>query len=223
MKSFAESEVAIDVQVTLDRWAARHSAAAISKLVPSGMQALIPGDAHWPAALDDLGDERPLVLWVRGGCVATGNQVAADRRRAGCDGVRRARDHGNQLPRCRRRHNGAVRRSLRHRRHGPQGRAGLARQVLAGGVDRAYPAGHAALVDRIADQGALVSESLPGSAPTRQRGPISAREHIAASGGSGRRQLGDDGTRVCSNDDGICRILRFDLVLDVNLLLLGSA
>lgn len=32
----------------------------------SGIATLIPGDAHWPRALDDLGDRAPYVLFVRG-------------------------------------------------------------------------------------------------------------------------------------------------------------
>lgn len=41
--------------------------------------------------------------------------------------------------------------------------------VLAGGVDRPYPAGHRELLDRIASVGLLVSETAPGTAPTRHR------------------------------------------------------
>jgi DNA processing protein len=26
----------------------------------------MPGDAEWPTQLDDLGDTRPLLLWLRG-------------------------------------------------------------------------------------------------------------------------------------------------------------
>ena len=32
----------------------------------SGIATLIPGDAHWPQALDDLGDRAPFILFVRG-------------------------------------------------------------------------------------------------------------------------------------------------------------
>src|SRR5215471_7686949 len=32
----------------------------------SGLRLVMPGDAEWPTQLDDLGDARPLVLWVRG-------------------------------------------------------------------------------------------------------------------------------------------------------------
>lgn len=41
--------------------------------------------------------------------------------------------------------------------------------VLACGVDRAYPAAHAALFHRIAESGLLVSEWPPGAAPLRHR------------------------------------------------------
>lgn len=40
---------------------------------------------------------------------------------------------------------------------------------LAGGVDRAYPAGHHRLLQQIADEGALVSEPPCGAAPTKWR------------------------------------------------------
>lgn len=41
--------------------------------------------------------------------------------------------------------------------------------VLAGGLDRPYPAAHGALFERIADTGLLVSEWPPGCAPYRRR------------------------------------------------------
>jgi DNA processing protein len=41
--------------------------------------------------------------------------------------------------------------------------------VLACGVDRVYPAGHATLLERIAATGLVVSEYPPGSVPARHR------------------------------------------------------
>jgi DNA processing protein len=41
--------------------------------------------------------------------------------------------------------------------------------VLAGGADVAYPRGHETLLDRIADQGLVMSEAPPGDHPTRVR------------------------------------------------------
>jgi DNA processing protein len=32
----------------------------------SGYRLIMPGDAEWPTQLDDLGDTRPVVLWLRG-------------------------------------------------------------------------------------------------------------------------------------------------------------
>ncbi|QBR74269.1 DNA-processing protein DprA [Microbacterium sediminis] len=46
---------------------------------------------------------------------------------------------------------------------------GLTVAVLAGGVDRVYPAGHAHLLARIAETGAVISEVAPGTAPTKFR------------------------------------------------------
>lgn len=54
--------------------------------------------------------------------------------------------------------------------------------VSAGGLDRPYPAAHRNLYDRIAEQGVLVSERPPGSAPHRQRF-LSRNRIIAALGG----------------------------------------
>ena len=41
--------------------------------------------------------------------------------------------------------------------------------VLAGGVDRFYPSGHEALLTRIVEEGAVVSELPCGAAPTKWR------------------------------------------------------
>jgi DNA processing protein len=46
---------------------------------------------------------------------------------------------------------------------------GLTVAVLACGVDRSYPQGNGALLDRIALDGLIVSEVPPGSSPTRNR------------------------------------------------------
>jgi DNA processing protein len=46
---------------------------------------------------------------------------------------------------------------------------GLTVAVLAGGVDAPYPAGHATLLRRIADEGLVVSEYPPGVRPARYR------------------------------------------------------
>nr|WP_246846540.1 DNA-processing protein DprA [Humibacter ginsenosidimutans] len=47
-------------------------------------------------------------------------------------------------------------------------RGGRTIAILAGGLDRPYPAGHHDLLERIADTGLLASELPPGAAPTRE-------------------------------------------------------
>jgi DNA processing protein len=54
--------------------------------------------------------------------------------------------------------------------------------VSAGGLDRPYPSGHRHLYDRTAEQGLLVSERPPGSAPHRQR--FLSRNRLIASLGA---------------------------------------
>ncbi len=60
---------------------------------------------------------------------------------------------------------------------------GMSVLVSAGGLDRPYPVAHRNLYDRTAEQGVLVSERPPGSAPHRQRF-LSRNRLIAALGGA---------------------------------------
>lgn len=59
------------------------------------------------------------------------------------------------------------------------GVGGLTVAVLACGVDRAYPAGHARLLRQIAQNGAVVSEYAPGTTPAKHR--FLARNRLVAS------------------------------------------
>ncbi|MDJ0391917.1 DNA-processing protein DprA [Rhodococcus sp. G-MC3] len=62
------------------------------------------------------------------------------------------------------------------------GVGGSTMAVLACGIDRAYPAGHLRLLQRIADNGAVVSEYAPGTPPAKHR--FLARNRIVAGIGS---------------------------------------
>ncbi|MFS4094812.1 DNA-processing protein DprA [Streptomyces sp. AF1A] len=140
----------------------------------AGARFVPPGHAEWPGQLDDLGDARPLGLWVRGrpslrmwalrsvavvgarACTEYGTHVAATLAAGlaergwvvvsggayGIDGAA---------------HRGAL------------AAGGATAAVLASGVDRPYPRGHAALIDRIAEQGLVVGELPPGDHPTPSR------------------------------------------------------
>jgi DNA processing protein len=60
---------------------------------------------------------------------------------------------------------------------------GLTAAVLAGGIDVPYPAGHARLLRRIAEQGVVVSEYPPGLRPQRHRF-LTRNRLVAALGGA---------------------------------------
>lgn len=46
-------------------WLAERDDAVIGQTQQSGARALIPRDFDWPAALNDIGDVAPYVLWTR--------------------------------------------------------------------------------------------------------------------------------------------------------------
>ncbi len=139
-----------------------------------GGRVLVPGDEEWPAGLDDLGAGAPACLWVRGplpvGAAARGSVALVGARACTPYGERVAADLAGA---CAQRGvtvvsggaygiDGAA-----HR--GVLAAAGSTLAVLAGGVDRFYPAGHQQLLAVIARDGAVVSEAPPGCAPTRWR------------------------------------------------------
>ena len=90
-----------------------------------GARFLIPGDAEWPAGIDDLGRHAPLGLWVRGRARRARRRLAVDRPRrcAGRDRVRRARRRRGVGRAVRSRVRRGVGRRIRHRRHGAPCRA----------------------------------------------------------------------------------------------------
>lgn len=147
----------------------------------AGMSTLIPTDANWPHALNDLGPRAPYLLWTRG---ATSFLAGALTDRVTITGARAASEYGVQV--AGRLAGDLANEELTVVSGGAYGidaaahRAALATggatiAVLAGGVDRPYPRGHADLLNRIGDLGALVSEMPPGSTPTRYRFMARAR------------------------------------------------
>jgi len=135
---------------------------------------VIPGDPEWPDGVDLLGSEAPFCLWVRGPlslAVATARAVAIVGARASTPyGDRVATDLAD----------GSAERGITVVSGAAYGIDGAAHRgalaaggptiaVLAGGVERPYPRGHEELIDRIVQEGAVVSEVPPGSSPTRWR------------------------------------------------------
>lgn len=140
-----------------------------------GMTALLPGDDHWPAVLDDLGTDAPPVLWGVGDTSFL-SRPAADRivitgsRASTAYGEHVARDLAWSLAdRGRIPVTGggygidkAVHEALR-----PSSAQAIA--VLASGADRLYPTGNADMLREVAATGLLLSEQPPGAMPTRER------------------------------------------------------
>lgn len=139
---------------------------------------LIPADEGWPAGLDDLddlGERAPYLLWTRG---ARSFLTTALSDRVTISGSRASTSYGEHVT-------GDLAMGMADEERivvagGAYGIEGAAHRavlaaggqtiaVLAGGLDRPYPAGHSDLLRQIGDVGLLISELPPGSAPTRHR------------------------------------------------------
>ncbi|MFE2098436.1 MULTISPECIES: DNA-processing protein DprA [unclassified Streptomyces] len=140
----------------------------------AGTRFVCPGDAEWPGQLDDLGDGRPTGLWVRG---RAGLRMWALRSVA-VVGARACTEYGAHAAATLA--SGLAERGWVVVSGGAYGIDGAAHRgtlaaggatvaVLACGVDRPYPRGHTALIDRIAEQGLVVGELPPGDHPTPSR------------------------------------------------------
>jgi DNA processing protein len=160
----------------MGRWLPRRRLADLVRALESaarcGARLVVPDDQEWPEALADLGDHAPVALWVRG------DPRILARPSVAIVGARAATGYGEHV--AMEFAAGAVSRGVVVISGGAYGIDGMAHRaalasggdtiaVLAGGVDRLYPAGHEALLSRIAAHGALVAEVPCGSAPTRWR------------------------------------------------------
>lgn len=151
---------------------------------------LIPGDEHWPAALNDLPDA-PLGLWYRGNI---DQGIPAPEKSVTLTGSRDCTSYGASVT-------GDFAYSLAQRgicviaglgygvdssahRAALAGGVGAHRDipptiaVVAGGLDRIFPSGNADLAAAIRGTGLILSELPPRSAPTRSR--FLARNRIIA-------------------------------------------
>ncbi|NJC81700.1 DNA-protecting protein DprA [Planosporangium mesophilum] len=168
-----------------------------------GARVVTPEDDEWPRQLDDLvrlsraADGRaverdtdpPHCLWVRG-------DVALDEafdRSVAVIGARAASNYGTYV--ATEMAHGLAERGWTVVSGGAYGidaaahraalaAGGLTAAILASGLDRPYPLGHANLFDRIGESGLLVSEWPFGSAPHRMRFLIRNRVIAAATRGT---------------------------------------
>lgn len=169
---------AVDAQIWRDHFdapAAKDIAARLDQAQQSGIQVLVPGDVSWPAALNDLGDLAPYVLWTRGASSFLSRPLQDF---VTITGSRASTSYGDHV--ARELGASAVADERVVVAGGAYGIEGAAHQaalaaggdtiaILANGVDRRYPAGHRDLLDRVADVGLLASEVPPGAVPTRHR------------------------------------------------------
>lgn len=165
-----------EVRTAFDRWLPRLDRAAIEQdlrnAVRVGARLLVPEDEHWPERLNDLREHAPHALWVRGDTSLLRTEGIA------IVGARASTPYGEQVTT---EFADAATRwgftvisgaaygidAVAHRTALAAGGKTVA--VLAGGIDRNYPLAHDALIERIAQEGAVCSEVVPGTPPTRWR------------------------------------------------------
>ena len=171
-------ELARVLDDSLQRWSPRlhnFDPTPLVRALNSGRQAWLH-DQHenWPSGLDDLGWGQPAMLWVNGSVDAVGE---LDRSIA-VVGSRSCTNYGehvtNELVGALSETGYAVVSGGAMGIDGAAHRCALASgattvAVLAGGVDRLYPASNQALLLQIANKGALISELPPGASPTKWR------------------------------------------------------
>ena len=205
----------------------------------AGVRFVCPGDVEWPGQLDDLGDARPIGLWVRG---RPSLRMWALRSVA-VVGARACTEYGAHMAATLA--GGLAERGwvvvsggaygvdgAAHR--GALGAGGATVAVLACGVDRPYPRGHTQLINRIAEQGLVIGELPPGDHPTPSRFIVRNRVIAALTRGTvvveaahrsgslvtaraaqrlGRHTMGVPGPATSGLSAGVHELLRSDAVL----------
>ena len=159
-----------------ERWRARlgqiPSSARLAAWNRGGLRLVCPGEPEWPTQLDNLGDARPVVLWLRG----TGDLRYACLNSVSVVGARAATAYGSHV--CTEMAAALAERGytvvsggaygIDSRAHqGALSAEGLTIAVLASGLSYGYPKGHHELFAAIAAQGVVISECPPERAPTR--------------------------------------------------------
>jgi DNA processing protein len=167
-----------EVRRAFDRWTPRFDEAAFVRAFRSaariGARLLVPGDVDWPVGLADLDVHAPVALWA----LAPTGRLPRVARSVAIVGSRSSTPYGERVAidaSC-----GLADRGfgivsgaamgidgVAHR--GALASGGTTVAVLAGGLDRLYPAQHVDLLHRIARKGAVVSEMPCGARPMRER------------------------------------------------------
>jgi DNA processing protein len=169
------------IPASLKRWAPRVDDLAperdLATMKRLGGRMIVPGDSLWPRQLEDLGLQEPLCLWWRGHeeefPAASSTVALVGSRDSTSYGASVTGDlaHGLGQRGYTIVSGGAYGIDAHAHRGGLSGGAGTMPTiaVMAGGVDRYYPSGNEDLLRAVANQGAVIAEVPPGSAPTRYR------------------------------------------------------
>jgi DNA processing protein len=167
-----------EFQQAIERWQPPLKSAtallAVRQAARYGARLLVPDAEGWPLGMDDLGLHAPIALWMRG----TERALAALGMSIAIVGARAATGYGEHV--TMEVSAGLVDRGyaiLSGAAYGIDGMAhraalashGVTAAFLAGGVDRFYPSGHDALLTRIVEEGAVLSELPCGQPPTKWR------------------------------------------------------
>lgn len=161
-----------------ERWRPRISLTnvreALFRINQTNGLVITPLHPAWPAALDDLQAHAPMALWVRGNL----DSLRKLQKSVAVVGCRGSSSYGELATQSM--VSAAVEKGFSIVSGGAYGIDGIAHRcalalkantvaVMAGGVDKFYPSGHADLLKRVAETGAVISELPPGSAPTKWR------------------------------------------------------
>ena len=177
LPSLAESSPD-ELDAALARWRPRVKSASatlsLRQAARFGARLVVPDDTEWPGTLSDLGFHSPVALWVRG----AHDTARALSRSIALVGARAATGYGEHV--TMEASAGLVDRGFAIVSGAAYGIDGMAHRAalasggvtiafLAGGVDRFYPSGHDALLNRIVESGLVVSELPCGQPPTKWR------------------------------------------------------
>ena len=167
-----------EFQQAIERWQPRLKSAtallAVRQAARYGARLLVPDADGWPVGMEDLGLHAPIALWMRG----TDRALAALDTSIAIVGARAATGYGEHV--TMEVSAGLVDRGYAIVSGAAYGIDGMAHRAalashgvtvafLAGGVDRFYPSGHDALLTRIVEEGAVMSELPCGQPPTKWR------------------------------------------------------
>jgi DNA processing protein len=167
-----------EITQAVERWQPRlkseNALLAFRQAARFGATLLTPDLDSWPGGLSDLGFHAPVALWMRG----TETALASLGTSIALVGARSATSYGENV--TMEASAGLVDRGYAIVSGAAYGIDGMAHRAalashgqtvafLAGGVDRFYPSGHDALLTRIVQDGAVLSELPCGQPPTKWR------------------------------------------------------